>query len=119
MGVLVGRQAPDFTAAAVLGNGEIVEKSWVETTANLVERVPLVAGDASFEWVSQTTANEFYNQLAIEVGIEADAFSELDPKAPLHHSYSSGHCLCAPTLSGQTGKRLRHPSVSSQTFLCW
>ena len=25
MGVLVGRQAPDFTAAAVLGNGEIVE----------------------------------------------------------------------------------------------
>ncbi|MEF1300203.1 redoxin domain-containing protein, partial [Vibrio parahaemolyticus] len=23
--VLVGRQAPDFTAAAVLGNGEIVE----------------------------------------------------------------------------------------------
>jgi len=25
MGVLVGRQAPDFTAAAVLGNGEIVD----------------------------------------------------------------------------------------------
>jgi len=25
MGVLVGREAPDFTAAAVLGNGEIVE----------------------------------------------------------------------------------------------
>ena len=25
MGVLVGRQAPNFTAAAVLGNGEIVE----------------------------------------------------------------------------------------------
>ncbi|AFU98302.1 peroxiredoxin [Simiduia agarivorans] len=25
MGVLVGKQAPDFTAAAVLGNGEIVE----------------------------------------------------------------------------------------------
>ena len=25
MAVLVGRQAPDFTAAAVLGNGEIVE----------------------------------------------------------------------------------------------
>ena len=25
MGVLVGRKAPDFTAAAVKGNGEIVE----------------------------------------------------------------------------------------------
>ena len=26
MGVLVGRPAPDFTAPAVLGNGEIVDK---------------------------------------------------------------------------------------------
>ena len=25
MGVLVGKQAPDFTAPAVLGNGEIVD----------------------------------------------------------------------------------------------
>ncbi|HMY40944.1 MAG TPA: peroxiredoxin, partial [Marinagarivorans sp.] len=25
MGVLVGKPAPDFTAAAVLGNGEIVD----------------------------------------------------------------------------------------------
>lgn len=31
---------------------------------------------------------------------------------------SSGHCLC-PTLTRQTGRRLRHPSVSAQAlFLC-
>ena len=33
MGVLVGREAPDFTAAAVLGNGEIVD------TFNLSETI--------------------------------------------------------------------------------
>jgi len=32
MGVLVGRQAPDFTAAAVLGNGEIVDDFNFATT---------------------------------------------------------------------------------------
>ncbi|MDH5425267.1 MAG: peroxiredoxin C [Gammaproteobacteria bacterium] len=33
MGVLVGREAPDFTAAAVLGNGEIVDNfNFKETT---------------------------------------------------------------------------------------
>jgi len=33
MGVLVGRKAPDFTAAAVLGNGEIVDDfNFAETT---------------------------------------------------------------------------------------
>lgn len=33
MGVLVGREAPDFTAAAVLGNGEIVDSfNFKETT---------------------------------------------------------------------------------------
>ena len=34
MGVLVGREAPDFTAAAVLGNGEIVEDFNFKKTTN-------------------------------------------------------------------------------------
>ncbi|MDO9323131.1 MAG: peroxiredoxin, partial [Pseudomonas sp.] len=31
MSVLVGKQAPDFTVAAVLGNGEIVESFTLST----------------------------------------------------------------------------------------
>ena len=32
---------------------------------------------------------------------------------------SSGHCVCTSMLSRQTGRRLRHPSVSTQAlFLC-
>ena len=34
MGVLVGREAPDFTAAAVLGNGEIVDNFNLKKTIN-------------------------------------------------------------------------------------
>ena len=34
MGVLVGREAPDFTAAAVLGNGEIVDDFNFKKTTN-------------------------------------------------------------------------------------
>ena len=67
----------------------------VSVLANAENDKQLICTKNGFEWVSKTTANEFYNQLALEVGIEADAFSDLDPKAPPHHSYSSGHCpLC-------------------------
>ena len=79
MGVLVGRPAPDFTAAAVLGNGEIVDnyhfKKAVEGKYAVVFFYPL---DFTFVCPSELIAfdhrlNEFKSRGVEVIGVSIDS----------------------------------------------
>ncbi len=88
MGVLVGRPAPDFTAAAVLGNGEIVDsyhfKKAIEGKYAVVFFYPL---DFTFVCPSELIAfdhrlNEFKSRGVEVIGVSIDSqFS--------HHAWRS------------------------------
>ncbi|WP_434359047.1 peroxiredoxin C [Parasalinivibrio latis] len=77
--VLVGRQAPDFTAAAVLGNGEIVEnfnlKQYIEGKTAVVFFYPL---DFTFVCPSELIAfdkriEEFQSRGVEVIGVSIDS----------------------------------------------
>ncbi|WP_116472939.1 peroxiredoxin C [Zobellella maritima] len=79
MSVLVGRQAPDFTAAAVLGNGEIVEnfnlKEFTKGKAAVVFFYPL---DFTFVCPSELIAfdhrfEEFQKRGVEVIGVSIDS----------------------------------------------
>ncbi|MFP2768174.1 peroxiredoxin C [Oceanisphaera sp. KMM 10153] len=79
MGVLVGRQAPDFTAAAVLGNGEIVDnfnfKEFTKGKAAVVFFYPL---DFTFVCPSELIAfdhrfEEFQKRGVEVIGVSIDS----------------------------------------------
>lgn len=71
MGVLVGKQAPDFTAAAVLGNGEIVDtynlKEAIKGKYGLVFFYPL---DFTFVCPSELIALDHRMDAFVERGVE-------------------------------------------------
>ena len=67
----------------------------VSVLANAENDKQLICTQNGFEWVSKSKADQFYNQLALEVGFGTEAFSDFEPNSPPHHSYSSDHCpLC-------------------------
>jgi peroxiredoxin (alkyl hydroperoxide reductase subunit C) len=79
MGVLVGREAPDFTAAAVLGNGEIVDnfslKSAIKGKTAVLFFYPL---DFTFVCPSELIAfdhrlKEFEKRGTVVIGISIDS----------------------------------------------
>ena len=76
MGVLVGREAPDFTAAAVLGNGEIVGdfnlKSVIKGKTAVVFFYPL---DFTFVCPSELIAFDHRLQEFSERGVEVIGIS--------------------------------------------
>ncbi len=79
MGVLVGREAPDFTAAAVLGNGEIVnEFNFKEATKGKKAVVFFYPLDFTFVCPSELIAfdhrNEEFKKRGVEViGVSIDS----------------------------------------------
>ena len=79
MGVLVGREAPDFTAAAVLGNGEIVDSfNFKEATKGKKAVVFFYPLDFTFVCPSELIAFdhrlEEFNKRGVEViGVSIDS----------------------------------------------
>lgn len=79
MGVLVGRKAPDFTAAAVLGNGEIVEDfNFVEATKGKPTVVFFYPLDFTFVCPSELIAfdhrlDEFKKRGVEVIGVSIDS----------------------------------------------
>ena len=79
MSVLVGREAPDFTAAAVLGNGEIVDKfNLKETTAGKYTVVFFYPLDFTFVCPSELIAfdkrlEEFKSRGVEVIGVSIDS----------------------------------------------
>ncbi|WP_223670306.1 peroxiredoxin [Kangiella shandongensis] len=79
MGVLVGRKAPDFTAAAVLGNGEIVEDyNFAEATKGKPTVVFFYPLDFTFVCPSELIAfdhrlEEFKKRGVEVVGVSIDS----------------------------------------------
>ncbi|AOE49473.1 peroxiredoxin [Kangiella sediminilitoris] len=79
MGVLVGRKAPDFTAAAVLGNGEIVEDyNFAEATKGKPTVVFFYPLDFTFVCPSELIAfdhrlDEFKKRGVEVVGVSIDS----------------------------------------------
>ncbi|ACV27149.1 MAG: peroxiredoxin C [Kangiella sp.] len=79
MGVLVGRKAPDFTAAAVLGNGEIVEDfNFAETTKGKPTVVFFYPLDFTFVCPSELIAfdhrlEEFKKRGVEVIGVSIDS----------------------------------------------
>ncbi|MBU2883825.1 peroxiredoxin C [Psychrosphaera sp. B3R10] len=79
MGVLVGRQAPDFTAAAVLGNGEIVDSyNFAEATKGKKAVVFFYPLDFTFVCPSELIAFDKrlaeFNKRGVEViGVSIDS----------------------------------------------
>ena len=79
MGVLVGRQAPDFTAAAVLGNGEIVDEfNFAEATKGKTTVVFFYPLDFTFVCPSELIAfdhrmDEFKKRGVEVIGVSIDS----------------------------------------------
>ncbi len=79
MGVLVSRQAPDFTAAAVLGNGEIVDSfNFKKATAGKYAVVFFYPLDFTFVCPSELIAfdhrlNEFKSRGVEVIGVSIDS----------------------------------------------
>ncbi len=79
MGVLVGRQAPDFTAAAVLGNGEIVDNfNFAEATKGKKAVVFFYPLDFTFVCPSELIAfdhrlEEFKKRGVEVIGVSIDS----------------------------------------------
>ncbi len=79
MGVLVGREAPDFTAAAVLGNGEIVEDfNFKSATAGKLAVVFFYPLDFTFVCPSELIAfdhrlDEFKKRNVEVIGVSIDS----------------------------------------------
>ncbi|AUD79210.1 alkyl hydroperoxide reductase [Kangiella profundi] len=79
MGVLVGRKAPDFTAAAVLGNGEIVEDfNFAEATKGKPTVVFFYPLDFTFVCPSELIAfdhrlDEFKKRGVEVIGVSIDS----------------------------------------------
>lgn len=79
MGVLVGKSAPDFTAAAVLGNGEIVEAyNFAETTKGKKAVVFFYPLDFTFVCPSELLAfdhriEEFQKRNVEVIGVSIDS----------------------------------------------
>jgi len=79
MGVLVGREAPDFTAPAVLGNGEIVENfNFKETTKGKYAVVFFYPLDFTFVCPSELIAfdhrlEEFTKRNVEVIGVSIDS----------------------------------------------
>jgi peroxiredoxin 2/4 len=79
MTILVGRKAPDFTAAAVLGNGEIVDKfNLVETIKGKYGIVFFYPLDFTFVCPSELIAlnnriEEFNQRQAVVIGVSIDS----------------------------------------------
>jgi peroxiredoxin 2/4 len=71
MGVLVGREAPDFTAAAVLGNGEIVDNfNFKDATAGKMAVVFFYPLDFTFVCPSELIAFDHRLKDFTERGVE-------------------------------------------------
>ncbi len=79
MGVLVGREAPDFTAPAVLGNGEIIENfNFKETTKGKYAVVFFYPLDFTFVCPSELIAfdhrlEEFSKRNVEVIGVSIDS----------------------------------------------
>ncbi|MEP1740236.1 MAG: peroxiredoxin C [Kangiellaceae bacterium] len=79
MGVLVGREAPDFTAAAVLGNGEIVDNfNFKEATAGKMTVVFFYPLDFTFVCPSELIAfdhrlKDFTDRGVEVIGVSIDS----------------------------------------------
>jgi peroxiredoxin 2/4 len=79
MGVLVGREAPDFTAAAVLGNGEIVDNfNFKEATAGKMAVVFFYPLDFTFVCPSELIAfdhrlKDFTDRGVEVIGVSIDS----------------------------------------------
>lgn len=79
MGVLVGREAPDFTAAAVLGNGEIVDNfNFKEATAGKMAVVFFYPLDFTFVCPSELIAfdhrlKDFSDRGVEVIGVSIDS----------------------------------------------
>jgi len=79
MGVLVGREAPDFTAPAVLGNGEIIENfNFKETTKGKYAVIFFYPLDFTFVCPSELIAfdhrlEEFTKRNVAVIGVSIDS----------------------------------------------
>ncbi len=79
MGVLVGREAPDFTAAAVLGNGDIVDNfNFKEATAGKMAGVFFYPLDFTFVCPSELIAfdhrlKDFTDRGVEVIGVSIDS----------------------------------------------
>ena len=106
MGVLVGRQAPDFTAAAVLGNGEIVDSYNLHESIKGKKAV-IFFYPLDFTFVCPT-----------ELGDVADYYEEFQSMGVEIYSVSTDSHFCHKAWhdSSETIGKIKYPMISDNTF---